>query len=107
MKFTFLKRPKVGVTTRLGGVLPKVGGALMLGVLAMVISPAAAQAKKLEARVCLHIPQGHNYDSQNRMPERAKTHLAVHHSPCIAGHGIHVFAKVRQQAMLAETARAL
>ena len=55
--------------------------------------------------------QGHNsglnYDSQNTMPKRARTHLAVYRSPCIAGHGIHVFTKVRQQAMLAETARAL
>ena len=65
MKLSFLKRPKVRVTTRISGALPKVGGALMLGVLAMVISPATAQAKKLEARVCLNIPQGHNYDSDS------------------------------------------
>jgi hypothetical protein len=63
VKFTFLKRPKAGVTTWLGGVMPKAGAALMLGMLAMVISPATAQAEKWEARMCLHIPQGHNFDS--------------------------------------------
>jgi hypothetical protein len=63
VKLTFLKRPKAGVTTWLGRVMPKAGAALMLGMLATVISPAAAQAEKLEARVCLHIPQGHNYFS--------------------------------------------
>lgn len=65
MKFIFLKRPKTGVKTWLGGVLPKAGAALMLGMLATVISPTTAQAKKWEARVCLHITQGHNFDSDS------------------------------------------